>query len=266
MLAPSRVIKQTALTAIRGNWLKSIVVSSAVIFALFVCILVSDLIATITSQVFGIMLLVLLCFLLISPLFLSALNFWRRLLWGEDDNPVLIFSCFADIYEYRRSLEITAMIAVRLLANGALLLSPCLIVRIFASSRLYSIINVPMPVWAGSLIYVASFLGVLGGLALFFLMLKLYIAPFLFVADCNMDADEAINMSTIISKRTSSDFFWLIISFSGYIIAGIFVIPLIFILPYFVCAYLVHCRFAVAQYNRDADRFNTDNSTTYKVG
>ena len=158
------------------------------------------------------------------------------------------------------------MIAVRLLANGALLLSPCLIVRIFASSRLYSIINVPMPVWAGSLIYVASFLGVLGGLALFFLMLKLYIAPFLFVADCNMDADEAINMSTIISKRTSSDFFWLIISFSGYIIAGIFVIPLIFILPYFVCAYLVHCRFAVAQYNRDADRFNTDNSTTYKVG
>ncbi len=266
MLAPSRIVKQTALTALRGNWLKSIVVSSAVIFPLFVCIFVSDLISSITAPVVGIILLLLLCFLLIVPLFFGALSFWRRMLWGEDDNPILLFSCFADSGTYLRALELGFMIAIRLIANGALLLSPCLLVRIFASSKLYSLINVPMPVWAGSLVYVSSFLGVLGGLALFFLMLKLYIAPFLFVADCNMDSAEAINMSAIISKRSASDFFWLVISFLGYIVASIFVIPLIFILPYFVCSYLVHCRFAVAQYNRDVDRFNADNSTTYKVG
>ncbi len=266
MLAPSRIVKQTALTALSGKWLKSFIVSSALIFVLFVCIFVSDLVATITSWAVGIILFLLLCFSLFVPLLFGALNFWRRILWGQEDSPVILFYYFSNLALYRRALSFGLMMASRILANGALLLSPCILVRIFASSRLYGIINVTMPVWAGSLIYVSYFLGVLGGLALFFVMLKLYIAPFLFVADHNMDMAKTINMSAVISKRTAPDFFWLAISFLGYIAASLFVLPLVFILPYFICAYLVHCRFAVAQYNRDVDRFNTDNSTTYEVG
>lgn len=266
MLAPSGIVKQTARTALSGNWLKSIIAASAVIFPVFICIFIADLVASISSSVVGIIIMLALSFLLLLPLFLGAVCFFRRILWGQDDSVLVLFRFFSSLAEYRRALHLSLLVIIRLLSNGILLFSPCLIVRLFASNKLYSLINVSMPVWAESLIYVSYFLGALGALALFLVMLKIYLAPFLFVADEEMDADEAINMSQIISKRTDSDFFWLVLSFAPWILLSLFVIPIIFTLPYFICSYLVHCRFAVAQYNRDVDRFNTDNSTTFKVG
>lgn len=266
MMAPSGVVKQTAKTALSGNWLKSIIAASAVIFSVLICSFVADLIAAISTSVVGLVIMLLLSFLLLLPLFLGALCFFRRMLWGQNDSVLLLFRYFSSLGEYRRAIHLSFLVIIRLISNGVLLFSPCFIVRIFSSNKLYSLINVSMPVWAESLIYVSYFLGALGALALFFVMLKIYLAPFLFVADEGMDADEAINMSQIISKRTDSDFFWLILSFAPWVLLSLFVIPLVFTLPYFICSYLVHCRFAVAQYNRDVDRFNTDNSTTFKVG
>ncbi len=266
MLAPSGIVKQTARTALRGNWVKATIATSAVIFPVFICIFVADLVATISSSFAGITIMLILSFLLLLPLFLGALGFFRRILWGQDDSVLMIFRYFSSIADYCRAIHLSFLVIIRLLANAILLFSPGLIVRVFAGNKLYSLINVSMPVWAESLIYVSYFLLALGALALFFVMLKIYLAPFLFVADEDMDVDEVINMSQIISKRTSPDFFWLVLSFAPWILASVFVIPLVFTLPYFICSYLVHCRFAVAQYNRDVDRFNTDNSTTFKVG
>lgn len=266
MTAPSGVVKQTAKTALCGNWLKSIVATTAVVFSVLICIFIADLVATVSTDIVGVIIMLLLSFFLLFPLFLGALYFFRRILWGQDDSTVLLFRFFSSATEYRRAIHLSFLAILRLVSNGLLLFSPCLIVRLFASNKLYSLINVSMPVWAESLVYVSYFLGAIGALALFFVMLKIYLAPFLFVADEDMDVDEAINMSQIISKRTDSDFFWLCISFLPLILISVFVIPLIFTLPYFICSYLVHCRFAVAQYNRDVDRFNTDNSTTFKVG
>ena len=50
---------------------------------------------------------------------------------------------------------------------------------------------------------------VICGFVVFF-MLKFYLSAFIFVANDSIDPYEAINMSSIISKRTGGDFFGLV--------------------------------------------------------
>lgn len=265
MLAPSGIVKRTAKTALRGNWLKSIVAATTAIFAVLVCIFASDCAHIVAGWFCSAVIFAAACFFLIFPLILGVLWFFRRLIWGQDDNVIAIFRYFSDFSLYKRALHLTGLMAIRLFSNGILLFSPCLIVRLFCWGGLYSFLNLSMPVWAGGLIYVSYFLGFIATLALFFVMLKIYLAPFLFTADEEMDAAEAVNMSAVISKRTDSDFFWLLLSFVGWALLSAFVMPLVFTLPYFVCSYLVHCRFAVAQYNREVDRMTEDHATFYRA-
>ena len=84
-------------------------------------------------------------------------------------------------------------------------------------------------------------------------MLKFYLSPFLLAADENMKVLEALSISRIIAPVTRREFIFLVLGFICYIVACIFVIPTIFLLPYFAAAYAVHCRYAVAAYNKNAD-------------
>ena len=95
------------------------------------------------------------------------------------------------------------------------------------------------------------------------IMLKYYLAPFLFVADEDMDVMEAIHKSTVLTRATAVDFLILVLSFLGWILLSVLVMPLIFTLPYMVMSYVVHSRFAVANYNKVVKEFKkegTDNA------
>ena len=50
-----------------------------------------------------------------------------------------------------------------------------------------------------------------------------------------------------------------------YIAACFLVIPIIFIFPYFTAAYAVHCRFAVASYNKSVDSINRDDVPSFSA-
>jgi len=93
------------------------------------------------------------------------------------------------------------------------------------------------------------------------IMFKYYLAPFLVVADEEMDVYEALHKSTVLSRATVMDFIILILSFLGWIILSVTVIPLIFIIPYFMVSYLVHSRFSVANYNNVVKEFNVSQSS-----
>ena len=94
-----------------------------------------------------------------------------------------------------------------------------------------------------------AFLIGIGALATFIIMLRYYLAPFLLVGDDNMTVGEAIHMATIISRRSSNELWALILSFTGWILLSLTMIPLIFTLPYFLSSLAVHCRFAITNYN-----------------
>ena len=95
-------------------------------------------------------------------------------------------------------------------------------------------------------------------------MLRFYIAPILFVADENMDVSETLHMSTVISRKSSLDFIYLISSFIGWILISVLVIPLIFTLPYILTSYAVHVRFAIAEYNKHIGNLNNNRGVLYE--
>lgn len=265
MLAPSPIIKKTARTALSGHFLQGVAVSCVLIFACFIGVLVASIVSVFAGMAGYVIFLVACYFFAISPLALGALCFFRRLLWGQSDNVLIIFKYFSSAEEYKRALHLTLILTVKLVSAGIILFLPCLVVWMLSSEWFYSVFGLSFPVWTSSLWTLNSFLAIIAAFALMFVMLKYYMAPFLLVCDDNMHPAEAVNMSSIISKRTGADFFGLVLNFAGWIILSLFVAPLVFTVPYFMASYGVHCRYAITAYNRDVDIFNSKDTPFYTV-
>lgn len=265
MLAPSPIIKKTARTALSGHFLQGIAVSCVLIFACFIGELIASIVSVFAGIAGYVIFLVAFFFFAASPLALGALYFFRRLLWGQDDNVLIIFKYFGSAKEYKRALHLTLLVTIKFVCAGIILFMPCLIVWMLSSEWFYAVFDLSFPVWTSSLWTLNSFLAIIAAFALMFVMLKYYMAAFLLVCDDNMHPEEAVNMSSIISKRTGADFFGLVFNFLGWILLSIFIAPLVFTVPYFMTSYGVHCRYAIAAYNRDVDRFNAKDTPFYTV-
>ena len=264
MLAPSPIIKSTAKQTLRKNFLKSVAVASVMIFTFFIITFIGSIVSVISTSA-GYLVVSVLIFLCLSPLFLGALVYFRRLIWDQDDSVLVIFQYFSNKAEYKRALYFSFIIGIKLVFVAVVLYLPCLVVWILSNEQIYSFFDMSLPIWSSNLWALNSFLAFVASLALVFVMLKYYLAPFVFVSNDSIDPAEAVNMSTIISKRTGADFFGLVLSFAGWIVLSFLVAPLVFTLPYFIASYCVHCRFAVTAYNRDVDRFNSNVTPSFST-
>jgi len=265
MLAPSPVIKVTAKQILRENFLQTVAVSSVLIFVIFISILIASLVSVFSGIAGYVIAISMLAFFVISPLILGVLYYFRRLLWNQNDSPLIIFKYFSNLREYKRALQFSLLIAIRLVLTALVFYLPCIIVWVLSNEAIYSFFDVSLPIWTSNLWALNSFLGIIGSLLLVFIMLRYYLSPFIFVGNDEIDPAEAVTMSTIISKRTGADFFGLVLSFAGWILLSLFVAPLIFTLPYFIAAYEVHCRFAITAYNQDVDRFNASVTPSFST-
>lgn len=265
MLAPSKVIKATAKTALSGNYLKSAAVGCVLIFAFFINSITVSLISVVGGNAAAIAFSVLFNLFVFSPLFIGVICYFRRMLWGCDDSVLIIFKYFSNRGEYIRVLRLSLILMLKMFMAAIVLYFPSIIVWVLSSGWFYSVFELPVPTWTSSLWTLNSILTALASIALFFVMLKYYMSAFLFVGDDNMHPAEAVNMSTVIAKHTGAEFFSLIWSFALWILLSLFVAPLIFVLPYFLASYCVHCRFAVTAYNREADLYSKKDAPRYKV-
>ena len=265
MLAPSPVVKKTAKTALADHWIQAIVVSVVLVFAFFIGELTATLVSIVADMIGYIIFLFLFVVFAIYPLFLGALSWFRRLLWGQNDSVLLIFKYFSSKADYKRALHFVAILTTKLAVVAAVLFSPCVIVLILSSEWFFAMFNLSLPVWTSNLWTLNSFWIIIATFALVFVALKYYLAAFLFVSNDDLHPAEAVNMSTIISKRTGGDFMGLTLSFCGWILLSFLVAPLVFTIPYFITSYGVHCRYAITAYNNDVDRFNAKDTPYYSV-
>ncbi len=265
MLAPSPVIKKTAKNALSKGFLTAVALCCVLIFIYFACVVIASLVSVFADEIGFAVALVLLCFFALSPLALGALYYFRRLIWESEDDVLIIFKYFSNLKEYKRALNFAFLLFSKFAISALIVFLPCVIIWLLSNDAVYETFGLSLPIWASNLWTLNSFVVIIATLALIFIMLKFYLAPFIFVGNDEINPAEAVNMSTIISKRTGGDFFGLVISFSGWILLSIFVAPLVFTLPYFLTAYSVHCRFAITAYNRDVDRFNTAQAPSYST-
>ncbi len=263
MLAPSSVIKSTARTAMSGKFLKCIIACGIFEFANIICLYLSEIIGFVINDYAFYAAMVVLSVFLIFPLFLGVLRFFRRLLWGEDDGPIIVFHYFSSAKQYYRAFRFTLVFGLRYFLSALVLFVPAFIVKLFSETFFYDLFGLKMPAWISNMWVLSVFLTAAAAVVFFFVGLRWYIAPFLYVADEEMDASEAIHMSVVISRSTALEFFTLILSFVLYIAASFLMIPIIFTMPYFIAAYMVHSRYAVAQYNRVCDELSQGNVPYY---
>jgi len=265
MTSGSPVVKVTAKTALKGKWLNSVIVTSIFLFSVFIVYNVSSVFSVVAGDLAATVLLLLMGIFAICQIVLGTFRYFWRILFDADDNPISVFYYFSNKTVYKRAVSLIVSIGFRALLFGLLFNIPTFIVEAMTHSFLYELIGLSIPVWAANLTNVTVFLKVLSSAMLFFVMVKFYIAPVLLVADDNMESAEAIHMSSVISKKTSIDFIYLALSFAGWIIASLFVVPLIFTIPYITTSYLVHVRFAIAEYNIHIESLTKQNYPSFTV-
>lgn len=249
MTVATSVVKQTAKTALKNHWLKVLIATCIYLSVDFSVKFVGSLLFdpfgfTAYFCVYGIGLL-----FFIYPLFLGLLRLFWRIIMGADDNPVVIFHYFKSGKLYKKSLKLIISLLFKIISIAIPGFIPAIIISVITNPALYEALGIAIPLWSENLGSIVWLIIGLSTLLLIFLSARYYLAPMLFVADENMEPDEAIHMSRVISKNTQTDFIYLVFSFLLWIIASLLVLPLLYTLPYIAVSYLVHCRFAVTDYN-----------------
>lgn len=265
MLASSSAVKSTAKTVLSQDFLRSVAVCSVLIFAFFAGELIATLASFFAEALGYYVVLGLILVFAIAPIALGVLYYFRRLLWEQKDSAMVVFKYFSNLNEYKRALKFILMLCAKLVSAALIVFSPCIVISVLSNEKIYKALDISLPIWTSNLWTLNSFIVIIATFILMFVMLKYYLAAFIFVGNDDADPENAIMMSAVISKRTGGDFFGLVLSFAGWILLSFLVAPLVFTLPYFMAAYAVHCRFAITAYNMDVDYFNSSNTPFYST-
>ncbi len=266
MTAGNNVIKLTALTALKGKMLKSVFACLILIFSVVIGSFTASLFNVFLPFAISVILEVAYFIFAVFPLFLGTLRFVWRLLFSVDDNPIIVFYYFSEKKLYLKSLKFLFLTLVRIVPIAVIVSLPAIITRVISMGNVFEFFNLAIPIWAANLSYAYIFLSTIAFVIVFLYSLKFYIAPVLFVADENMEVEEAIHMSKVISKKTSLEFLYFIFGFLGWIFLSLLVIPIVFVLPYFLTSYAVHTRFAVAEYNMHLKKSHEEEMPTFITG
>ena len=250
MSVGTNAVKDTAKTALKGNWTKVIIVALIPVFTIFICVNIAGLISIPLGQVIAILISLILQFFLTAPVLLGVIRYIWRMMFSADDNPVGVFYLFSSKQLYFKAIKLSFLIVSKCVFWFSILNVPTLLLYVLSKNAVFEFLDMQMPLWTVNLSYVSTFLINASVIVVALITLKYYLAPVLFVADENMEPAEALHMSTVISKKSSVDFVYLIFSFLGWILLSLLVMPLVFTMPYMLTAYCVHVRFAVAEYNR----------------
>ena len=259
-------IKKTAKAAMSGKISKCIIATIIPIFATLCCIILSQIFLYIKplKAICGVLMVLLFVFALM-PLYFGTLRFyWRMYLDGEDD-VVSQFIYFSDFSKYSRAMKLILKLFVRAVGYGLVFFAPAMILTVLSNNKLYDLIGIAMPTMVSNFWIISNFLELVAVFALLWVMLRYYMAVFFLIADEDMEPEEAMHMSRIISKNSGIEFVFLALSFLPWVLLTIFVVPSLITVPYMIMAYLVHCRFITARYNHMVKEIAKCNTPTFSV-
>lgn len=266
MLFSSSSIKRLSKDIFKNNAIILTVSTSIVMAVWFVIINSALIVEAFTTSAAVIICLAIFGFLFFAPILMGFLRYVWRLVSGVADNPIALFYYFSNKKLYLKVLKFVFSLSIRVVACYLIFYIPVFALKIITGTTIYEVLNIPVPMWTFNLSNLGAFLRFLSVVATIVSVLKLYLAPMLFVADENIECAEAIHLSTVISKRTTIDFIFLCLSFFGWILLSFLSVPLIFTMPYMILAYLIHSSAAVDAFNKEISRSSFDDIPTFIAG
>ena len=249
MSVSSAAVKETAKERLKDNYLKTFVASLSVIFAWLITISIGSVLSGITGDIIATVILVALNVFLIAPLGLGLLKYIWKIGLGVVDGPVAIFYWFSDKNLYIKSIKFILHFVLKLLIWLLVLNIPSFLLFAFSKTFFFELFNIAPPVWTASLDFYSVILRNISFALVCLIMLKYYMAPVLFIADENANAEECMYNSSVISRKTAFDFISLIFNQAHIVLLSLLVLPMPFTLPYLLSYYVTHTRFAVEEYN-----------------
>ncbi len=266
MTVASSTIKKAAGDALKNNIIKSFVVCVSVLLCYLINYNISSCLYFLGGNTFANIFFIIINLFMFSPIIFGAIRYFWRMLCGVCDNPVSVFYYFTSKQNYLKSIKITLRLAVKAAIYAVLFFVPFFAVSVISNVKIYEFLDITIPLWTANLSNLSVFLRSIGTIATIFAMLKFYLVPMLIVADENMDVNEAMHMSAVISKRTTLEFIFLVFSMLGWILLSLLFIPLLYTIPFFITVYLTHCSFAVSEYNEHIKNLNSQAFPSFMAG
>ncbi len=168
--------------------------------------------------------------LLATPLFLGALKWFYRRAKGEEISVAVMFEYYSSWSQIRRTLTFLFHFVMRIFGWFFLSFLPGTICLLISLGQL---LLSPTFHFFRSL---GFFLLLLGVPLFIFGVLRLFLAPFLFVDDDTLTIEECFQFSAEKMRCFRGKVISLFCSFLGWLALCVFSFPLLFVLPYFVAA------------------------------
>lgn len=259
-------IKSEAKSTLKGNFVVAMISALTILFSF----LIIDNLAWVLGNVFGDMvanfIVLLFGILFCGPLTVGVIRAFWRMYNKQVETPAVVFYYFSKPILYYKAIRLCFMIAVRVLFFAALFYLPAIIVYVISSPQIYDFLKMPIPIWSQHLAQIIRFLSTFGAVLTVFSVFKYYLAPMLVIVDNEIDAEEAIHMSAVISKTSLFDFIFLIFTLFFWILISLFFVPLIFTLPYLLMCYVVHAAYSIKDYNEKIKKLNDENLPSFVAG
>ena len=254
----SATVKSTVKASLADKYMSAVIAAMSAVFAFLFLYLTALALLKVFDNYFIIVAVSVAIFaiLLAHPILLGAVRWFWRATDGCDEGPETVFYYFSSFSRYMRAIKCVLYIGFKTVGAFFVCLLPYLIVTLLSNSWIYQFLGTEMPVWSAALVLLQSFLRIAGIFIAVVLSAKYYLAPAVVVMDDGMHLLEAVYISVMISRNSLGAFASLIVSLFFWILASFTLLPLVYTVPFILGCYVVHCRYALVNYNMTLDYFN----------
>ncbi len=254
MLPNSRTVKQDAKTRLSGRWPLAISAVMISLFFVFFLLMIFSILGQFFSGGFSLIIIslpILFAGIIVGfPLWLGTLQLFRYINEGVDTTLYTVFYCFSTRERLTKSLKLGLLLVSRIFLVAVLLLLPAFLLDLLASGNLPFFKENGMPIWFSNLWVFGAFLRGIAAVIFAFIIMRHYLAAYIFILNDDLDCFEIMLLSKKVSKISIGSMGALLLSLIGYFAVSIFVVPLIFTLPIIIMSYVVHADAAIDLYNK----------------
>ena len=191
--------------------------------------------------------------LVLSPLSLGVTQWYYKTVSGEPVGVSLIFSFFSHGKLYFKSVWYHIQITVRAFLWGILLFAPGLtlfaLCNYFLEHPAEGIETVALSIG----LVLAVLLIVLCAVVLMLVLFRYFLAPYYLVDNPELTVTQAIRLSIKGTKEQKGDLFLFVLSFLPWMLLGILLLPLLYVLPYYLASKSLYAKVLITRQSREQD-------------
>lgn len=260
-MVSSKTIKSTARTNLRGNWSQACVVAIVLLSAVFVSLLLGELvIGVFKSVVFGtkgeytligffVALAVSMCTFVLSLPVIQGVIRWFWALIIDSELPLSeLFYYYSSPKLFSKTLMLYVRVIVRYIVTAVICFAPSVAIWLAGENALQKLREYANALPLFSVKPIAVFFAVIGLIFFLKFAFKTSFSMVLIVIDERLDYIDAILLSKKICAKKRFLSVYIFLSYFGWLLVSLLGITMLYTLPFMLCSYVVSARFAITNY------------------